>query len=391
MASHRTGRATFSSSGASFSGVGTRQPLEIGVMPLVDAAPIIVAERLGFFAEQGLNVRLCRERTWAAVRDKLIAGVLDAAPVLAPMPLASMLALDGIGVPLVSAMVCSRNGNAITLSNELHARLAPLVSVPTPIEWARAAAREISARRRAGALPLVLAHVFPSSSHALQLRYWLAAAGVDVVRDVQFVVVPPSNMAEQLAGGRIDGFCVGAPWGAVSAADGVGHVVVQCSDIWPDSPEKVLGVTEAWARDNDQAHVALVRALLDATHWLGDAANLDAAVRLLVADGYLDVPAPLLRSALPCIRFDGGDAQRPWVSEMHWLATQLQRWAGSAAAALRWEDLGAAASAVCASDVFERAAQASGIPVSSDSLRMEGPWFDGVRFDPWLSQASAPR
>ena len=364
--------------------------LSIGIMPLVDAAPIVVADRLGYFAEQGLRVRLHRERTWAAGRDQLIAGVLDAAPVLAPMPLAAALGLDGVGVPLVTAMVLSRNGNAITISNPLHDRVADHVAEDTPLAWAQAIARVIDAERRLGAPPLTFAHVFPASSHALQLRYWLAAAGVDVQRDVTFVVVPPASMAAQLRAGRIDGFCVGAPWSAVSASDGSGRTVVQCWDIWPDCPEKVLGVTRAWAGSQRGIHVALVRALLDATRWLGQVGNLDAAARLLVADGYLDVSMPLLRSALAGVRFDGGESQRPWSSEMLWLATQLQRWAPHADIPPTREMLLELSQSVCAHGDYDMAARASGMEVSEETLRVEGPWFDGVRFDPRHYPTVAP-
>jgi nitrate/nitrite transport system substrate-binding protein len=364
--------------------------LAIGIMPLVDAAPIVVAERLGYFAEQGLGVCLHRERTWAAVRDKLIAGVLDAAHILAPMPLAAALGLDGVAVPLVTAMVLSRNDNAITLSRSLHDRLLPASGDRSPLAWARAIAAVVDIERRRGAAPLVFAHVFPASSHALQLRYWLAAAGVDVARDVTFVVVPPAGMAEQLRGGRIDGFCVGAPWSAVSEQEGSGQVVVQCRDIWPDCPEKVLGVTRAWAQEHPDVHVALVRALIDATRWLGQPGNLDAAARMLAADGYLAVSPALLRTALAAIRFDGDGAQRPWASEMLWLATQLQRWAPRSGPAPTQAVLREVAQAACVHAVHDVAARASGLAMSPDTLRMEGPWFDGARFDPWRDPQPAP-
>ena len=363
-----------------------KRALRVGIMPLVDAAPIIVADRLGFFAEQGLDVTLCRERAWASVRDKLFTGELDASQMLAPMPLATTLGLDAVQFPLVTAMVLSRNGNAITVSSALHARLTVGGTPSTPLAWGRSLRRVLNEDRIAHRPALTLAHVFTFSSHAYQLRYWLAAAGIDPDRDVNLVVVPPPLMVERLTSGRIDGFCVGAPWGAVSLEASVGVPIVNNHEIWPNSAEKVLGVGREWAAAHPNTHIAVVAALLNATRWLGVASNLQTAIRLLAADGVLDVSLQSLRASLPLIRFDGQMSQRPWQSEFMWLGHQMQRW-GQLDADV---DLAEAADLVCADDVYTAAALLCGIAVPETALRIEGPWFDGVRFDPRRNIVVAP-
>ena len=366
--------------------------VRIGIMPLVDAAPIIVADRLGFFAEQGLEVALSRERAWASVRDKLAAGLLDAAQLLAPMPLATTLGLDAIKVPLVSAMVLNRNGNALTVSAALHKRLqeykagepsadtgaaAATTNKNEALAWADALRQVLSADRAAGRPPLTLAHVFPFSSHAYQLRYWLAAADIHPDHDINLVVVPPPLMVEQLATGRIDGFCVGAPWGDVSMEREQGVAIVQSSEIWPNSPEKVLGVTQRWAERHPRTHAMLIVALLHATRWLGDRANLGNAARLLAADGVLDVSEATLHNGLARMRFDGAQCQRLWPSEVMWLGTQMQRW-GQASADV---DLATVAERLCCTSIYAAAAQQCGLAVTAQPARVEGPWFDGVVYD----------
>jgi ABC-type nitrate/sulfonate/bicarbonate transport system substrate-binding protein len=54
-------------------------PLQIGFIPLVDAAALLVAVDKGFAREEGLDVTLIREVSWSNVRDKLNLGLFDAA------------------------------------------------------------------------------------------------------------------------------------------------------------------------------------------------------------------------------------------------------------------------------------------------------------------------
>src|SRR3569833_2720872 len=173
--------------------------LRIGIVPLADAAPIVVAHAKGFFAREGLEVELALERAWAAVRDKLAAERLDAAQMLAPMPLAATLGLDAVQTPMLTALTLNLNGNAIVISNTLHSRLLAMKHSDEhgALGWARALKRVIEADRMTGRPALVFVYVYSFSTHHYELRYWLAAAGIKPDYDLNLIVVPPPQMVMQ--------------------------------------------------------------------------------------------------------------------------------------------------------------------------------------------------
>ncbi len=189
-------------------------PLHIGFIPLVDASALIVAVDKGFAAAEGLDVTLVREVSWSNVRDKLNIGRFDAAHLLAPVAIASSLGLGHVKVPIVAPFNLGLNGNAITVSPALHAAImAEIDGDPIdPMATALALARVVAKRRASGAEPLTFGMTFPFSTHNYQLRFWMAAGGVDPDEDVHLVVLPPPYMVDSLANGHVDAFCVGAPW-----------------------------------------------------------------------------------------------------------------------------------------------------------------------------------
>lgn len=267
---------------------------------LTDSAPLIVAQEMGFFRRFGLKVQLQRETSWATLRDKLIGGAADAAAMLAPMPLTLRQALPSCREQLLTGLILNGNGNAITLSRALCQRIAPHAE---PADWGRALRDHLHARP-AGETPLRLATVFPYSSHTLQLRFWLRAAGLDADRDLQLLILPPAQMVEYLQRGEIDGYCVGEPWNTLAQQQGLGTIATPCNALLPGMPEKVLAVTERWHNTNPGTHLALRAALLLACHWLADPAQRRDAAALLAAGEYLDLPAQAIAPAL--------EANPPW-------------------------------------------------------------------------------
>ena len=188
-------------------------PVHIGFIPLVDAAALIVAVDKGFTAAEGLDVTLVREVSWSNVRDKLNIGLFDAAHLLAPVAIASSLGIGHVKVPIAAPFNLGLNGNAITVSPALHAAImAEIDGDPfDPMATALALSRVVATRRKSGAEPLTFGMTFPFSTHNYQLRFWMAAGGVDPDEDVRLVVLPPPYMVDSIASGQIDGFCVGAP------------------------------------------------------------------------------------------------------------------------------------------------------------------------------------
>lgn len=290
--------------------------LTLGFMPLTDCAPLVVARDRGFFADEGLAVTLSREASWATLRDKVIFGALDGAHMLGPMAIAATLAAARPSAVMIAPMALNRNGAGITVSAALAAAMR-----------ASSLAEVVAARRAAGEPSLTFAMVFPYSFHNYALRDWLAAAGVDPDRDVSLVVVPPPRMVDQLSDGRIDGFCVGAPWNTVAVASGAGEMLVATSTLLPGAPDKVLGLSEAWAARDRKALEALLRALSRAGIWADDPGNRHELAALLARPDAVGVPASVIARALDCeIVFQADGASTPSQADALWILSQMQHW-----------------------------------------------------------------
>lgn len=268
-------------------------PLRLGFVPLIDAAPLLVADRFGFFAEQGLAVELVRQTSWAGFRDRVSVGELDGGHTLASMPAVLTRGIGGIAHPTSTVAPLNRNGNTIVLADALW-RATKAEGAVTPQALAAALRR-----RRAQGLPSpVFGVVYAYSTHRLLLTLWLEQGGIVVGRDVRLAVVPPPLMADHLGLGRIDGYCVGEPWGQRAVDLGLGGVAAATGDILPNHIEKTLGVATARLRRDPTLATRLIAGLDQAAAWLGDPAHCrDAALWLGDAD-CLGAPAALIERAL---------------------------------------------------------------------------------------------
>lgn len=308
-----------------------QQELVLGYVPLLDCAPLVVAQAEGLFAAHNLRVTLSREPSWTAISDGIREGRLDAAQMIAGMPLAESLGSRARpAFPISTAITLSRGGNAITLSNRLHDRGVR----------DRASLRLIIAERRFLALPpLVFGMVHAASMHNLLLRAWLSEGGIDPDRDVDLVVIPPPQMLSNLDQGNLCGYCVGEPWNRRAVREGIGFVCATDSEIWPDHPEKVLGVGSAWARKHPKTHLALVSALLAACELCDQpdfrAQRLPQLLRKLVGGKPADFAAVLsgpyergdghADSTRNFVVFHGQNANLCRINEIYWIFAQLAR------------------------------------------------------------------
>lgn len=287
--------------------------LTLGFIPLTDCAPLIVARNRGFFAAEGLDVGLSREASWATIRDKVAYGALDGAHMLGAMALAATIEATREPEAMVAPMALNRNGAGLTLSRDLAAEIGATGSVGETL-------------RRRGAPP-VFAVVYPFSIHNYLLRTWLAEAGLDPERDVRIVVTPPQRMVEQLADGRIDGFCAGAPWNTVAVEAGAGEMLATSKGLLPGAPDKVLGLSEAWARRRPDTVSALLRALARAGEWADAPENREALVALLAAEDAVGAAPSAIAAALEReIVFQRDGAAVPTREDALWILGQMQRW-----------------------------------------------------------------
>jgi NitT/TauT family transport system ATP-binding protein len=367
-------------------------PLHIGFIPLIDAAALIVAVEKGFTAAEGLDVTLVREVSWSNVRDKLNIGLFEAAHLLAPVAIASSLGLGHIKVPIVAPVNLGLNGNAITVSPALNAAIMAEIDGDRfdPMATALALSRVVASRRKSGAEPLTFGMTFPFSTHNYQLRFWMAAGGVDPDEDIRLVVLPPPYMVDSIASGQIDAFCVGAPWNSIAVDRGVGQILHFASDILVRAAEKVLAIRQGWAEKNPELVAALVRATFGAAEFIEQSDNRAEVARILARPEHVGVDADVILRTLEGrlkISADGAvressryllvgreDAPRPDPTQAAWLYAQMVRWGQ---AAIRTEAL-ATAKAVFRPDLYDAALGRDGklAPPSHAVGAFAGPAFD---------------
>ncbi|WP_342152652.1 CmpA/NrtA family ABC transporter substrate-binding protein [Methylorubrum sp. SB2] len=332
--------------------------LTLGYVPLADAAPVIAAATLGFARDEGLDLALSREPSWATLRDRLALGHLDAAHMLGALALASALGLSGPQADLCVPMALNLNGNALTVSSALWAEMAPERDALPDVAAAFAA---LARTRATEGRPLTLGTVHPFSSHSYQLRLFARLGGLNLDAHVRLVVVPPPDTVDALRRGLIDGFCVGAPWNAIAVAAGLGRIAALGCDIAPDCPEKVLALPAHGAGFAP----ALVRAVHRAGLWCADPANRPALATLLAEQAGLGPDRALLartlagdlildtagttRQAPAYLRLDAA-VYRPDPAHARWFAAQM-----AACGQAEGDDLAERAAALYRPDLFDEA------------------------------------
>jgi len=304
-------------------------PVRVGFIPLTDCAPLVIAATHGFDRRHGIELRLSREPSWAALRDKLLVGAIDAAHLLYGLVYGVELGIGGPRAELGVLMTLKRNGQAITLARRWAERgVVDGASLATAIA--------------SSARPLVFAHTFPTGTHAMWLHYWLAAHGIHPQTDVRMLTVPPQQMVARLASGAIDGYSAGEPWNARAVREAIGCTLATSQSIWPDHPEKVLACRRDFVRAQPKLARALTAAVLDAARWLEQEADLDEVARLLAQPCFVDCDATDIAARLRGhyvdghgrrwddahgLRFfDGGTVSFPYLSDGMWFMTQLRRW-----------------------------------------------------------------
>ncbi|MTJ52393.1 ATP-binding cassette domain-containing protein [Anabaena sp. UHCC 0253] len=352
--------------------------LEIGYIPLTQAAPLIVAKEKGFFAQYGLEVNLNSETSWKDIAKGVATRRLDAAQMVAGMPLAMTLGAGGkTPVSMVTAMTLSRNGSAITFSKELFNN-----GVRNLADFQATINTDLDKTHTLGI-------VHSASMQNLLLRYWLAAGGIQPDVDVSLMVIPSQEMVNSLEDRKIDGYCVGEPWNTHAVDQNLGFIIAITSEIWNGHPDKILGVREDWAQENPQTHLALVKALLAACEYCDDIRNREEVLKLISQPNYIGSNSLNLRPALidtykqydfqktqTSHQFYFNKANYPDRNEMLWILTQLARW-GLVAFPKNWVEV---IDRVCRPDVFGAAAREKGILDigREESIKL----FDGKVFNP---------
>jgi nitrate/nitrite transport system substrate-binding protein len=335
-----------------------KEQLKLGFIKLTDMAPLAIAYEKGFFEDEGLYVTLEPQANWKVILDRVITGELDGAHMLAGQPLGATIGF-GTKADVVTAFSMDLNGNATTVSNEVWNAMKP--HVPTdaqgkPVHPIKAdALKPVVESFRAAGKNFRMAMVFPVSTHNYELRYWLAAGGLhpgfyspsdvsgQIKADVLLSVTPPPQMPATLEAGTINGYCVGEPWNQQAIFKGVGVPIITDYEIWKNNPEKVFGVTRAWAEKHPNTHLALVKALIRAGQWLDEknGANRKEAAQILSRSEYVGADYRVIANSMTgTFEYGRGDkralpdfnvffryfATYPYYSDAVWYLTQMRRW-----------------------------------------------------------------
>lgn len=353
--------------------------VKIGFIPLTDCAPIIVAAEMGFDKKYGIKITPSKEASWAAIRDKTVNGELHAAHVLYGLMYGVQLGIGGQQKDMAVLMTLNHNGQGITLANQLKEK---------GVKDGRSLKRLLDNENR----DYTFAQTFPTGTHAMWLNYWLAANGINPVKDVKTIVVPPPQMVANMRIGNMDGYCVGEPWNARAIYDKVGYTVATSQDIWVDHPEKVLGTTADFVAKNPNTSRAMIMAILDASRYIEATENRAKVAKLISGKAYVNAPEEVIASRFvgdydngigrkwkdPNFMkfYEDGKVPFPYLSDGMWFLTQHKRWG-----LLKSDpDYLAIATKVNQVKLYSEAASQLGISVPKDVMR-SSKLMDGVVWD----------
>ena len=354
--------------------------VKIGFIPLTDCAPIVVAAEMGFDKKYGIKIVPSKEASWAAIRDKTVNGELHASHVLYGLIYGVQMGIGGQQKDMNVLMTLNHNGQGITLSNQLKDK---------GVKDGKSLKRVMANENR----DYTFAQTFPTGTHAMWLNYWLAANGIDPIKDVKTIVVPPPQMVANMRIGNMDGYCVGEPWNARAIYDKVGYTVATSQDVWPEHPEKVLGTTAEFVAKNPNTARAMVMAILEASKYIEATENRAKVAELISSKSYVNAPKDVIlgrflgdydngngkkwKDANFMKFYEDGKVPFPYLSDGMWFLTQHKRWG-----MLKSDpDYLAIAKKVNRIDIYTEAATALGISVPKDPMRssklMDGSVWDG--------------
>jgi nitrate/nitrite transport system substrate-binding protein len=357
--------------------------VRIGIIALTDCASIVMAHELGLFKKHGIESTISKEASWAVIRDRLTLGENQATHLLLGIPYAATMGLQGSPVkPMVIPMYLNRNGQAITLTRALLDK-----GVKTPQQL-----KPLALEAKAKGNPMTFAMTYPPGTHAMWTRYWLGAGGINPDRDVTLITIPPAQMVANMKVGKMDGYCVGEPWGARAIADGIGFTTITTQQIWRDHPEKVLGFTEEFAAKNPRTVKAVMRAVLEASQWNDKLENRVRMAEVVGQPQYVNAGRDVILGRM-LGDYDYGDGRKekdpfymtffdrqtnfPMKSHGIWWLSQFRRW-GMVKEAPDYKKI---VDRVHRPDIFREVAKEMGVETPREDMKKET-FFDGVTFDP---------
>jgi nitrate/nitrite transport system substrate-binding protein len=354
-----------------------KEEVKIGFIPLTDCASVVMASVLGIDKKYGVKIVPTKEASWAGVRDKLVNGELDAAHVLYGLIYGVQLGVGGPKKDMNVLMTLNHNGQAITLSNQLKDK---------GVTDGATLAKYVAKKEK----ELTFAHTFPTGTHAMWEYYWLAANGINPLKDVKTITVPPPQMVANMRVGNMDGYCVGEPWNNRAIVDNIGFTATTTQDIWVDHPEKVLGTTAEWVAKYPNTARAVTAAIIEAGQWIdASLSNKQKTADTIAAKAYVNTDSDVIVARMlgrysnglgkswddkNAMKFyNDGAVNFPYLSDGMWFMTQHKRWG----LLKDHPDYLATAKKVNRIDIYKEAASAAKVAVPKSDMR-ESKLVDGV-------------
>jgi len=357
-----------------------KKEVKIGFIPLTDCASVVMASVLGIDQKYGVKIIPTKEASWPGVRDKLVNGELDMAHVLYGLIYGVHLGTAGPKKDMAVLMNLNHNGQAITLSKKIADKGA--------VDGASLAKLMGSEKRE-----YTFAQTFPTGTHAMWLYYWLASYGVNPMKDAKIITVPPPQMVANMRVGKLDGYCVGEPWGHRAIMDGIGITGVTTQDIWKDHPEKVLGTTSEFVQKNPNTARAVTAAILEASKWIDAGLQNKLKMAETIADrAYVNTSVDAINQRIlgryqnglgktwddpnHMKFFNDGAVNYPYLSDGMWFLTQHKRWG----LMKDHPDYLNVAKSINRIDIYKQAASAAKVSLPKSDLRTHK-FIDGVTWD----------
>jgi nitrate/nitrite transport system substrate-binding protein len=357
-----------------------KEEVRIGFIPLTDCASVVMASVLGIDKKYGVKIIPTKEASWAGVRDKLVNGELDFAHVLWGLIYGVHMGTSGPKKDMAILMNLNHNGQAITLSKKLADKGA--VDGPSLAKLMGTEKREYT-----------FAQTFPTGTHAMWLYYWLAAYGINPMKDAKIITVPPPQMVANMRVGNMDGYCVGEPWGHRAIADGIGITGVTTQDIWKDHPEKALGTTAEFVKKYPNTARAVTAAIIEAGRWIDAGLQNKNKMAETVADkSYVNTSVDVINQRIlgryqnglgktwddpnHMKFYNDGSVTFPYLTDGMWFLTQHKRWG----LIKDHPDYAGIAKQINQIDIYKQAATAAKAPLPKDAMRASK-MVDGVVWD----------
>ncbi len=375
------------SAGPLHTDVSEKEVIRLGIIPLTDCAPIVMAKELGLFEKYGVNVEVSKEASWANVRDKILTGELDGAHCLFSMPLSVYTGVGGKeGSEMKVAMILNNNGQAITLSKDFCGKVG--------FKQTNKVAPVVAAKLKADK-EVTFAMTFPGGTHDIWLRYWLAAANVSQ-KTSKIITIPPPQMVANMKVGNMDGYCVGEPWNGVAVKQGIGFTEISTQDIWEHHPEKALVVNKQFSEARREDLKNVMKAVLEACKWLDNRANRKKAAEIIGKTPYVNAPADVIEARLMgdynlgcdqgteiytdnyMLFHRGGETNFPRKSHAIWFMAQYMRFDYLKEP----PDYKAIADKLILQDLYKEVATSMKIKIPTDDMKPFTLDLDKAKFDP---------